>query len=58
MEDKVIMIPFPRDICSRDIISYFCSTHDQGFKKKLLTHLAVYPGPFINTHKKWLHGLV
>jgi len=25
------MIPFPTDICSRDIISYFCSTHDQGF---------------------------
>jgi len=51
MEDKVIMIPFPRDICSRDIISYFCSTHDQGFFK-LLTHLAVYPGPFIKTHTK------
>jgi len=25
----------------RDIITYFCSTHDQGFLKKLLTHLAV-----------------
>jgi len=51
MEDKVIMISFPRDICSRDISSYFCSTHDLGFFK-LLTHLAVYPGPFIKTHTK------
>jgi len=33
MEDKVMVIPFPRDICSRDITSYYCSTHDQGFFK-------------------------
>jgi len=46
------MIPFPRDI-----ISYFCSTHDQVFFK-LLTHLAVYPVPLIKTHNKWPHGLV
>jgi len=57
MEDKVIVIPFPRDICSRDIISYFCSTHDQGFFK-MLTHLAVYPGPFIKMHKKSPYGLM
>jgi len=49
MENKVIMIPFPRDVCSRDIISYF------------LQHpYTVYPGPFMNTHKNdcmdWCKG--
>jgi len=45
MEDKVIIIPFPRDICSRDIISYFCSTHDQGFFLKIVDSFSSVPGP-------------
>jgi len=51
MEDKVIMIPFPRDICSRDIISYFCSTHDEGFFK-IVDSLSSVPWTiYKNTHK-------
>jgi len=51
VEDRVIVILFPRGICSRDIISYFGSTHDQGFFK-IVDSLSSVPWTiYQNAHK-------